>query len=173
MAGMAVMWIKSVAPERNRKGVHGCFAGCKGKTVRTWLALTVLLVACFPATGAFAAKVEVLIDLSTQSMMVEVAGGDRYDWAVSTARRGYRTPIGHFQPIRLERTWFSTRYHRSPMPYSIFFRGGFAIHGTNEISRLGRPVSHGCVRLHPANARRLFELVRLYGKAETEITITP
>jgi lipoprotein-anchoring transpeptidase ErfK/SrfK len=106
-------------------------------------------------------------------MMVEVGGENRYSWLVSTARRGYRTPIGLFHPVRLERMWFSTRYDLSPMPYSIFFRGGYAIHGTNEIGKLGRPVSHGCVRLHPANARRLFELVRLYGKGAAEITIRP
>lgn len=141
--------------------------------MRIWFALAVLLTGWFPATDAFAAEVEVLIDLSRQRMVVAVGGADRYSWRVSTARRGYRTPVGHFQPIRLERTWFSTRYDLSPMPYSIFFRGGYAIHGTNEIARLGRPVSHGCVRLHPANARRLFELVRQYGKDETEITITP
>ncbi|MHC2791847.1 lipoprotein-anchoring transpeptidase ErfK/SrfK [Mesorhizobium jarvisii] len=137
----------------------------------SWFSLAVLLIELFPATHAFAAKVEVLIDLSQQRMMVEVDGGDRYSWLVSTARRGYRTPVGHFHPVRLERTWFSTRYDLSPMPYSIFFRGGYAIHGTNEVGKLGRPVSHGCVRLLPANARRLFELVRLYGKGATEITI--
>jgi lipoprotein-anchoring transpeptidase ErfK/SrfK len=141
--------------------------------LRIRFALAALLFAFFPATDAFAAKVEVLIDLSEQRMMVEVGGENRYSWLVSTARRGYRTPIGLFHPVRLERMWFSTRYDLSPMPYSIFFRGGYAIHGTNEIGKLGRPVSHGCVRLHPANARRLFELVRLYGKGAAEITIRP
>lgn len=153
---------------------HDCFVFCKGKTLRFfWFAFAILLVGFSPATHAFAAKVEVLIDLSEQRMTVEVGGEKSYSWLVSTARRGYRTPIGHFHPIRLERTWFSTRYDLSPMPYSIFFRGGYAIHGTNEIGKLGRPVSHGCVRLHPANARHLFELVRLYGKGATEITIRP
>ncbi|MCH4560724.1 L,D-transpeptidase [Mesorhizobium jarvisii] len=138
-----------------------------------WFATAILSFAFFPATEAFAAKVEVVIDLSEQRMLVEVDGENRYSWLVSTARRGYRTPVGHFYPVRLERTWFSTRYDLSPMPYSIFFRGGYAIHGTTEVGKLGRPVSHGCVRLHPANARRLFELVRLYGKGATEITIRP
>lgn len=38
------------------------------------------------------------------------------------------------------------------MPHSIFFHGGYAIHGSYEINRLGGPASHGCIRLHPANA---------------------
>ena len=43
---------------------------------------------------------------------------------------------------------------------SIFYSGNFAIHGTNQISRLGGPASHGCVRLHPSNAAVLFSLVQ-------------
>lgn len=129
----------------------------------TWLAL--------PAV-ALAARLDVLIDLSEQAMTVEADGRILHRWPVSTARPGYRTPTGAFRPTRLERVWYSTIYHHSPMPYSIFFHRGYAIHGTTEISRLGRPASHGCVRLHPDNARRLFELVLGYGKAQTAIRIT-
>jgi lipoprotein-anchoring transpeptidase ErfK/SrfK len=46
------------------------------------------------------------------------------------------------------------------MPHSIFFYGGYAIHGSYDINRLGGPASHGCIRLHPANAATLFSLVR-------------
>ena len=56
-------------------------------------------------------------------------------------------------------------YHMSPMPHSLFFHGGYAIHGTGAIRQLGRPASHGCVRLHPANARALYGLVGYYGGA--------
>jgi hypothetical protein len=45
------------------------------------------------------------------------------------------------------------------MPHSIFFHNGYAIHGTTEIKRLGRIASHGCVRLHPENAEKLYSLV--------------
>jgi len=132
------------------------------------LALTALLIASHPAA---AAKVDVRIDLSQQQMRVSVGGRSAYRWPVSTARPGYRTPTGTFHPIRLERTWYSTIYDNAPMPFSIFFYGGYAIHGTNEIGRLGRPVSHGCVRLHPSNARALFNLVLRYGSANTSIRI--
>ena len=73
---------------------------------------------------------------------------------------GYRTPNGTYKPQRLARKWFSRKYDWSPMPYSIFFDGGYAIHGSYEISHLGRPASHGCVRLHPDNAALLFALVK-------------
>jgi len=57
------------------------------------------------------------------------------------------------------------------MPYSVFFRGGYAIHGTGYVKSLGRPVSHGCVRLHPRNAATLYRLVRSYGMGNTRIVI--
>jgi len=66
---------------------------------------------------------------------------------------------------------YSSLYDDAPMPYSIFFRGGYAVHGTTEIRNLGRAVSHGCVRLSPDNARSLFELVQSHGLRNTTIEI--
>ena len=106
------------------------------------------------------ADIVVTVDKSAQTLSVAVDGFTRYQWSVSTARRGYRTPNGSYRPQWLARKWFSTIYDGSPMPYSIFFNGGYAIHGSYEISRLGRPASHGCIRLHPNNAAILFALVK-------------
>ena len=122
--------------------------------------------------GASSAGVLVHIDKSSQRMMVAVNGRPAYLWPVSTGRGGFGTPVGRFRPQWLARRWFSTRYYGSPMPYSIFFHKGYAIHGTNYISRLGGPASHGCVRLHPGNAATLFMLVHRYGMANTSIAIT-
>lgn len=135
----------------------------------TFPLLLALALAC-PGI-AEAARLDVLIDLSAQVMTVSVDGQAAYRWPVSTARPGYRTPVGRFRPLRLERVWYSTRYDNAPMPHSIFFHGGYAIHGTTEIARLGRAVSHGCVRLHPGNARVLFNLVRSFGRTSTAIVI--
>jgi lipoprotein-anchoring transpeptidase ErfK/SrfK len=67
--------------------------------------------------------------------------------------------------------WYSRKYDMSPMPNSIFFLGGYAIHGTGYVNGLGRPASHGCVRLAPGNAAALFNLVR--GRmGSTRITIS-
>jgi lipoprotein-anchoring transpeptidase ErfK/SrfK len=57
------------------------------------------------------------------------------------------------------------------MPYSIFYNGNFAIHGTNQIDRLGMPASAGCVRLHPDNAAVLFSLVQDAGLSRTWISV--
>jgi lipoprotein-anchoring transpeptidase ErfK/SrfK len=118
------------------------------------------------------AGVLVEIDKSSQRMAVSVDGMMRYNWPVSTGRSGYGTPSGVFHPQLMARRWFSRKYYNSPMPHAIFFYGGFAIHGTYELSRLGGPASHGCVRLHPSNAAALFALVERNGPRNTRIEIS-
>jgi hypothetical protein len=117
------------------------------------------------------ADVVVSISKSQQRVAVTVDGTELYRWPVSTGRRGLETPSGAFRPIRLERTWYSRKYDRSPMPYSIFFHRGYAVHGTYERRRLGHAVSHGCVRLLPVNAATLFSLVRREGKGNARIVV--
>jgi len=118
------------------------------------------------------AGVDVHIQIGAQTATVAVDGATVAVWPVSTARRGYRTPRGSFRPYRLERMHYSSIYENAPMPYSTFFYGGFAIHGTMEVRNLGRPVSHGCVRLSPDNARVLYDLIRSYGLGSTSIVIS-
>jgi lipoprotein-anchoring transpeptidase ErfK/SrfK len=125
-----------------------------------------LVLAAGPASAAIVAR----IDNSQQRMRVYVDGGLAYVWPVSTARRGYRTPAGHYRVQRMERMWYSRKYDWSPMPHALFFRGGYAIHGTYSVRQLGRPASHGCVRLAPGNARTLFDMVRSRGGAQVVVT---
>jgi hypothetical protein len=115
--------------------------------------------------------VQVHIDKSRQRMYVYLDDEHLYRWRVSTARRGYWTPNGFFRPYALHRIHYSRKYHHSPMPWSVFFKGGYAIHGTNALRHLGRPASHGCVRLHPQNAKKLYDLIRRYGMQHTRIVI--
>jgi lipoprotein-anchoring transpeptidase ErfK/SrfK len=111
------------------------------------------------------------IDLSRQVMTVSVGGKVYAHWPVSTGRDGYSTPTGNFRPYLLRRMHYSSKYENSPMPHSVFFRGGYAIHGTQYIKRLGRRASHGCVRLHPRHAAKLFRLVLMHGFDNTRIRI--
>jgi hypothetical protein len=129
-------------------------------------------LACLVFGGEVAqASVQVHIDIARQRMVVRENGSVIGTWAVSTARSGKITPTGSFRPYTLRRHHFSTLYRGAPMPYSIFFRGNYAIHGTNQVGRLGRPASAGCIRLHPGNAARLFALVQRHGMSRTRITI--
>lgn len=118
-----------------------------------------IIVSAFTFASRAEAAIVVRVDKASQTMRVIVDGEHRHTWAVSTGRMGYNTPNGTYSPQRLERNWRSRKYNMAPMPHSIFFRGGFAIHGTNRVGRLGRTDSHGCIRLAPGNARALFEMV--------------
>ena len=128
-----------------------------------------LVLAALVLPESVAAAVLVRVDISTQTMKVSVDGEPRHVWPISTGRLGYLTPNGTYRAQRLVRSWYSRKYGGA-MPYSVFFRGGYAIHGTTEVRRLGRPASHGCIRLHPANAAKLFGLVK--AARTTRIVIT-
>lgn len=134
------------------------------------LALAAAVVSLFAALPA-SASVVVQISKSSQRMTVSVDGAPRYTWPVSTGRSGYGTPSGSFRPQMMARRWYSKKYYNSPMPYSIFFYYGYAIHGTTDLGRLGGPASHGCVRLHPAHAAALYALVERNGRGNTRIEI--
>lgn len=120
------------------------------------------VMAMFGCAQAAQARVRIHIDLSSQTMRVNSSRG-AYVWPVSTARAGYVTPRGHYSAKSLQRMHYSRKYDMSPMPHSIFFRGGYAIHGSYATGSLGRPASHGCVRLAPGNAALLYQMVREEG----------
>jgi hypothetical protein len=134
-----------------------------------------LAFACaLSAAPAAQAAVTVTIDKSVQQMTVEVDGRPLYQWPVSTGKGAqYDTPSGKFKAFRMERDHFSKEWDDAPMPHSIFFtQKGHAIHGSFDVKRLGTPASHGCVRLAPANAKTLFELVEQEGVLNTTVVLT-
>jgi hypothetical protein len=133
-------------------------------------AFAALLTAAILAAPAHAALL-IHIDKSAQRMTVVQDGETLYVWPVSTGIARYDTPAGEFKPFRMERDHFSREWDDAPMPYSIFFTmKGHAIHGTNHRS-LGRPASHGCVRLSVAHAARLWTLVRREKMANTRVIL--
>jgi lipoprotein-anchoring transpeptidase ErfK/SrfK len=111
------------------------------------------------------------IDLAAQRMVVKAHGKPIHTWAVSSGTREFPTPTGTFRPQWMAKMWFSRKYDDAPMPHSIFFKDGAAIHGTQSISRLGSAASHGCVRLAPSNAAALYALVTKHGMASTRIAV--
>jgi lipoprotein-anchoring transpeptidase ErfK/SrfK len=129
-------------------------------------------IIAFLAGSAAKAEIVVRVDKSAQRMSVIVDGVPTHHFVVSTGLAG-GPPNGTFRPQRLERTWHSRLFNMAPMPYSIFFHGHYAIHGTDQIKRLGRRASKGCVRLHPRDAAVLFNLVQKQGMAKTRIIIEP
>jgi hypothetical protein len=121
-----------------------------------------------PAT----ANVLIVIDKSTQQMTVAVDGVTRWQWPVSTGRSGYDTPSGSFQAFRMEAEHYSKEWDDAPMPHSIFFtKVGHAIHGYLDTRNIGSPASHGCVRLRPENAAKLYALVEQQGVLNTKVVL--
>ena len=138
------------------------------KSTITKASLTVAPVRTTRITG----PIQITVDLTTQEMTVASDDGRTiYTFDVSTGRKGYGTPTGNFRPIRMHKMWYSSKYENAPMPYSIFFHGGYAIHGTTDVAHLGQVASHGCVRLHPDNAELLFQLVDKVGMKNTKISL--
>jgi len=112
------------------------------------------------------------INKTKQRMVVSVDGVERYSWPVSTGRPGYSTPSGTFTPTSMNKIWYSKQWDNAPMPHAIFFtKKGHAIHGTNEVKYLGKPASHGCVRISPKNATTLYDLVAKNGLDHTEVVL--
>ncbi|MFN6977428.1 MAG: L,D-transpeptidase, partial [Gemmobacter sp.] len=131
------------------------------------------LIALFAlAAPAGAQSLIVQVSKERQEMTVLRDGEVHAVWPVSTARSGKVTPIGTWQPQYLVRMHHSRLYNNAPMPWSIFYNGHYAIHGTTETGKLGRPASAGCIRLHPDNARVLWEMVREFGRDQTMVVVT-
>ena len=119
------------------------------------------------------AAILINIDKSRQRMTVFLDGVEKYVWPVSTGLAGYSTPSGTYTATSMNEIWYSKEWDNAPMPHSIFFRkDGYAIHGTYEAKNLGRPASHGCVRISRENAATLFALVKQNGLKNTEVVLT-
>lgn len=126
-----------------------------------------------PADTEPASQVLVDVDKSTQQMTVFVDGVERYSWPVSTGMRGYSTPSGSYTASSMNKIWYSKQWDNAAMPHAIFFtKKGHAIHASNETKKLGRPASHGCVRLAPKNAATLYKLVEEKGLKNTQVVLS-
>src|SRR5262245_28116498 len=149
------------------EGARTVFVSGLGRFVCA-LFVSLLLIA---SAGTASASVVAVVDVSTQRMHVTVDGGSYAVWKVSTAKRGYYTPRGSFHPKYLKRMHYSRKYDNSPMPYSVFFYGGYALPATQFVLPLGSPASHCCIRLHTANAAAFYALIKRYGQGNTRIRV--
>ena len=126
----------------------------------------------FAPQASEAASLIANVNLSSQTMTVSQNGVVRHRWKVSTGRRGFITPTGSYRAKWVSRNHRSRKYDNAPMPFAVFFKGGYAVHATYDLKRLGRPASHGCVRLHPDNAAQFFSMATRSGLSNTRIVIT-
>lgn len=120
------------------------------------------------------------INKAEQKMYVYVSGELMDTFKVSTGMKGHETPNLDLRPSGpTYRKYTSTKYPEGDyqglgnMPYAVFLRGGYAIHGTTKgsIPKLGKKASHGCVRLHPDDAKKFYDLVNSVGLENTWVTV--
>lgn len=111
------------------------------------------------------------INLGSQVMTVSENGARKYSWAISSGTSEHPTPRGTFRPQWTAKMWYSKKYDNAPMPNAVFVSGGVAIHATYATGMLGRPASHGCIRLSPANAATFYKLVGRHGLKMTKVSI--
>jgi lipoprotein-anchoring transpeptidase ErfK/SrfK len=111
------------------------------------------------------------IDLAKQTLVVAENGKVKYSWPISSGAEEFPTPRGTFRPQWVAKMWYSRKYDNAPMPHSVFISGGVAIHATSHVRSLGRPASHGCIRLAPGNAKTFYNLVQRHGLKSTRVSI--
>lgn len=121
--------------------------------------------------SAMAERLVARVDLSQQRMTISIDDEMIYSWPVSTGKKDFETPVGFYNAQRKYEMWHSRTYDNAPMPYAVFFYQGYAVHGTNAVSKLGQMASHGCVRITTKNARIFYDLVTEVGMAETLVQI--
>ena len=142
--------------------------------VRFCSKIILCLMMCFgglSVTAASAATLKATVDLSQQRMYVFVDGKRKYSWAVSTGKRGWRTKAGYYTPFAQRKKFYSSKWRMS-LPYlTMIGQDGTAIHGTYQTSKLGRPASHGCIRLNIGNAKKFYNLVERHGFWSTSIEV--
>jgi hypothetical protein len=120
------------------------------------------------------------VDKETQTLSLYIDGQLSQEWKVSSGIPSRETPDFDKRPNgRIYDAYTSKKFPGGDfdglgnMPYAVFIQGGYAIHGTGRGSwkKLGKRASHGCIRLHPDNAKLFNSLVRQYGVANTWITV--
>jgi len=111
------------------------------------------------------------VDLSSQRLYAWQNGRRIYSIAISSGKRGTPTHVGTYaiQSKYRYKTMRGQGYVAPNVPYTMFYSGGYAIHGAYWHNRFGTPVSHGCINLPVSQARQLFN----WAGSGTKVVIRP
>jgi hypothetical protein len=112
-----------------------------------------------------------LVSLPSSTVDVELWLGERMgrfgdlEFPMLGGKPGHETPRGAFRVEWRNRMHYSRQFNNAPMPYSVFFRGGAAIHEGSLSVR-----SHGCIHVARSVAAKIFSNVR---DRETRVIVYP
>lgn len=106
-----------------------------------------------------AGPVTIIVSLATQRAYAYRNGVPIGVSTVSSGTKGHATPTGVFTILQKDIDHVSNLYSDAPMPFMQRLTwGGVALHAGNLP---GYPASHGCIRLPPAFAKRLYAITKL------------
>lgn len=103
------------------------------------------------------------VDLSQQRLVAWEGTNPVYAVVVSTGKKSTPTRIGTFA-IKTKHRYarmVGSDYDVPNVPHTMYYSGGYAIHGAYWHNRFGTPVSHGCVNVAPNHAAWLFKWASL------------
>ncbi|MDJ0799146.1 MAG: L,D-transpeptidase [Calothrix sp. MO_167.B12] len=99
------------------------------------------------------------INLSRQRLIAWKGKKPVYAVIVSTGKKKTPTRTGIFRvKTKLRKTRMKGEDYDVPdVPHTMYYKGGYAIHGAYWHRRFGTPVSHGCVNVAPDHAKWLYK----------------
>ena len=153
-------------------------------TNRTRALVGLLLVsgAGFSAKPAqLCGQLAVRVDLSERTMELWIDGQLRDTYPVAVGQPEFVTPTGTYGLGRViwnpswippDEEWAEDKEPKAPGEVGnpmgrvkIYFSPAYYIHGTSDTGSLGRPASHGCIRMHNQDAVNLARWIMDYGGA--------
>ncbi len=111
-----------------------------------------------PANGKW-----IHVDLSEQSLVAYEGDKPVYATLISSGKEGYEPPTGLFE---VQQKYISTTmnttdpidgfYEVEEVPWTLYYDGGYALHGAYWHTDFGKVRSHGCTNIAPVDARWLY-----------------
>jgi len=124
---------------------------------------------------------EYLVDLSDQTMTFKLDGKIIREFKVSTGAAKTPTPVGNHKIMMKQEVRVGSKPPHYVMPKFMMFKsGGYALHAlpslkhdggvfwTEARSHIGRPVSHGCIRMLPEDADLAYEITDIGTKVTVQ-----
>jgi hypothetical protein len=103
------------------------------------------------------------VDLAQQTLVAYRGDQPVFATLISSGRQGYETPPGLFRIHEKHKTTTMRGsdsngvFEVSEVPWTMFYRGSYALHGAYWHDDFGTVRSHGCINIAPIDARWLFQ----------------
>ena len=160
VAGKAEKHARFVIREELRKGGATYVVGTPGAVRRS----EVRVARERKAPGGVPAGAKwVHVDLAEQTLVAYEGARAVYATLISSGKEGYEPPTGLFQ---VQQKYISTTmnaedpidgfYEVEEVPWTLYYHGGYALHGAYWHTDFGKVRGHGCTNIAPVDARWIY-----------------